>query len=511
MGTIFQKYYTKSNEIVNYMINKLSLQPNSLVLEPCAGDGVFVDSLLEKENNVKIDIFELDTEEANKLKKKYKNRNNVSIQNEDTLLYKNFINGSCNNKYDFIIANPPYGAWQDYNKREKLKTIYPKLYVKETYTTFLFLCLKLLKEEGRLVFITPDTYLNLHMHTYLRKIILQNALVEEIVIFPSNFFPGVNFGYSKMSIITLLKTSNIAAIYNNKIKIIDNLKAVNELISNNDARTTIINQKDIIKNNTYAFIFSNNKYFELLVKYSSIRVGDIANCVTGIYTGNDKKYIKVKEHSVRNSKDYKIISDDEIYKEGLDINIDGICNDNSSYIPIMKGGNTKYIKQNLWYINWSKEAVSFYRTDKKSRFQNSQYYFKQGIAVPMVSSNSVTASLLDNRIFDQSIVGVFPKEEKYILFLLAFFNTSICTELLRMINPSANNSANYIKKLPIIIPDFSIINHINKLVELILSEKEHNGNISFMENELENIFNMIFYEDQKSNISINRQKELFVL
>jgi type I restriction-modification system DNA methylase subunit len=101
---------------------------------------------------------------------------------------KSFISGRSSNKYDFIIANPPYGAWQDYEKRGKLKLIYPKLYIKETYSTFLFLCLSLLKEAGRLVFITPDTYLNLHTHTYLRKFILQNALVEEIAIFPSSFF-----------------------------------------------------------------------------------------------------------------------------------------------------------------------------------------------------------------------------------------------------------------------------------------------------------------------------------
>jgi hypothetical protein len=290
--------------------------------------------------------------------------------------------------------------------------------------------------------------------------------------------------------------------------IIDNLKLVEDL-NNNDTKAIIINQKDVIKNKICAFVFSDNKYFESLIMYSSIRVGDIASCVTGIYTGDDKKYIKVKEHSVKNSKDYKIIFDDEIYRKDSDISIDGIHSD-SSFIPIIKGGNIRYIKKDLWYINWSKEAVSFYRTNKKSRFQNSQYYFKQVIAVPMVSSNSVTASLLNNRIFDQSIVGIFPNEEKYILFLLAFFNTSICTKLLRIINPSANNSANYIKKLPIIIPDFNTINYINKLVELILLERENNGNTYFIENELENIFNMIFCENQKNNVLINIQKELFV-
>jgi phospholipid N-methyltransferase len=509
MATIYQQYYTKSNEIIAYMLNKLAIKPNSLVLEPCAGDGVFIEAILEKEKNIKIDAFELDIREINKLQIKFGAFSNVSIKNEDTLLYEDFINGKDKNKYDFIIANPPYGAWQDYEKREKLKNIYPKLYIKETYSTFLFLCLSVLKEGGKLVFITPDTYLNLHMHTYLRKIILQNALVEEIAIFPSSFFPGVNFGYSKLSIITLKKNADPLSL-NNKIRIIDNFKEPIELLRNTDTRVTVINQNEIIRNFNHAFIYSNDKYLEELLKFSSARIGDIASCVTGIYTGDDKKYIKVADYSIKNSKNYELISNDEIYTDNTNQDLVGF-NNSHSYIPIIKGGNIRFIKKDIWYINWSKEAVSFYKTNKKSRFQNPQYYFKQGIAVPMVSSHSVTASLINHRIFDQSIVGVFPSDDKMILFLLAFFNTSICTKLLRSINPSANNSANYIKKLPIIIPDYHTVMHINNLVETILLIKEKGDDSSFVENELDNIFNIIFYENQEENISKSMQLELFAL
>jgi type I restriction-modification system DNA methylase subunit len=239
MGTVFQQYYTRSNEIVGYMMNNLSLKPNTSVLEPCAGDGVFVNALLQAGKNISIDVFELDEKEAQKLKILFAGER-VSVKNADTLLYKDFINGSCNNKYDFIIANPPYGAWQNYEKREKLKIMYPGLYVKETYSTFLFLCLNLLKPGGRLVFITPGTYLNLHTHTYLRRFILKNALIKEIAIFPSSFFPGINFGYSKLSIITLEKTGSTRAVYNNTIKILDNFKEPSALITGENIRVTML-------------------------------------------------------------------------------------------------------------------------------------------------------------------------------------------------------------------------------------------------------------------------------
>jgi phospholipid N-methyltransferase len=507
MNSLYQQYYTKSNEIVTYMMNKLSVKPNSLILEPCAGDGVFVDALLKTEKEIEIDVFELDPTEAMKLNEKYKNYDNIFIRNEDTLLNEDFRNGT-NKKYDFIIANPPYGAWQNYEKRKLLKSIYSNLYIKETYSTFLFLSLSLLKEKGRLVFIMPDTYLNLHMHTFLRKYILQNSLIEEISVFPSSFFPGVNFGYSKLSIITLIKSNDYHEKINNQIKIIADFKEPVDLITGSNSKTITLRQEDVYNNICHAFILSKDKYLSDLLRNSRTYIGNIANCVTGIYTGNDKRFIKVKDHSIKNSKSYEIILEDEIDEKTIP-NLNGF--DKNVYIPIIKGGNTRYIKDNKWYINWSKEAVSYYKINRKSRFQNSQFYFKEGIAVPMVSSNCVTASIINNRIFDQSIVGIFPKENIYILFLLAFFNSNICTKLLRLINPSANNSSNYIKKLPIIIPDYDTLNHINCLMKTILSLKAKNENTEFIEIELNNIFEYIFYENKEKNIKYKYQKELFIM
>ena len=47
MEHIFRSYYTKSDFITNYMVNMLDLTPSDTILEPSAGDGVFVDKLLE--------------------------------------------------------------------------------------------------------------------------------------------------------------------------------------------------------------------------------------------------------------------------------------------------------------------------------------------------------------------------------------------------------------------------------------------------------------------------------
>ncbi len=186
------------------------------VLEPCAGDGVFIEALLKKELELFINSYELNPEAFSFLAMKYADFKDVCVKHADTLIDEELtLFSSLGGAYNRIIANPPYGGWQDYDKRKKLKKLYGDIYVKETYSLFLIRCIKLLLEHGRLVFIIPDTYLNLHMHTELRKLLLTNTKLIEIALFPSAFFPDVNFGYSNLSIITLEKSDNLNDCLNN--------------------------------------------------------------------------------------------------------------------------------------------------------------------------------------------------------------------------------------------------------------------------------------------------------
>ena len=144
-------------------------------------------------------------------------------------------------------------------------------------------------------------------------------------------------------------------------------------------------------------------------------------------------------------------------------------------------------------MNWSREAVLHYKKDKKARFQNPQYYFRFGIGVPMISSSSITASLIENKLFDQSIVGIFPKDESLTFYLLAFFNSATCNKLIRTINPSANNPANYIKKIPFIAPTDGQKRLINSTVQRILEDIATQGQYDEdIENGLNKIIEQIY-------------------
>lgn len=193
----YQAYYTESTPIVDYMVSMLQLKSTDKVFEPCGGEGVFVEAIVEDHEFIDIDVCELNEKSVKTLKDKFVDYPNVQIRQCDTLLDNDLsFNSNFGGVYDKIIANPPYGAWQDYDKRATLKKLFPNIYAKETYTLFLYRCIELLKENGILSFIIPDTFLNLHTHKVIRKHILTRTKIIELALFPSSFFPGVNFGYA---------------------------------------------------------------------------------------------------------------------------------------------------------------------------------------------------------------------------------------------------------------------------------------------------------------------------
>ena len=497
---VYRSYYTKSNPIVNYMVKMLSVEPGMRVFEPCAGDGVFIDALNNKIPNLSIDIYELDPGAISILNKKYGANKNVRIVHGDTLTSQELtFYSKAGGVYDRIIANPPYGGWLDYEKRKYLKKLYPGLYVKETYSLFLFRCVQLLRENGILVFIIPDTFLNLHMHTKLREFLLTHTKIKEIVLFSSHFFPNVNFGYSNLSIITLQKTINQNECLNNKFRVITGFKNVKELLEKGKHEHHMIyefTQKDVYDNTDHALFISENPRVMHLINSCPKRIGDIADCVTGFYSGNDKKYllrisdVKNKSKRVRYKLlDKKLICEDYMERKNILRGIEG----SGFFVPVVKGGGIKYFKPDMWYMDWSVEAVKNYKTDKKARFQNSEYYFKSGIGVPMVTSTQITAALIENKLFDQSIVGVFPRDRKWVYFLLAFFNSPTCNKLIRAINPSANNSANYIKKIPFIAPSEKMLEKINRATKKIIEDLKRTGRYEKSEElELNNLIKEIY-------------------
>lgn len=516
----FCSFYTNSEDITFYMSSRLGINDGDIILEPSAGQGIFIDEILNTKKKVHIDALDINDDAISVLQKKYDNNPDVDVRKTDTLFDSQLdkydisqlwlkqtdtlldeqldLFNSTGGYYTGVIGNPPYGAWQDYERRDLLKKKYVGQYVKETYSLFLLRCISVLKLKGRLSFIIPDTFLYVNMHTRLREILLKKTKIEEIIIFPSKFFPGISFGYSNLCIITLERSGMQDAI-DNTVKVYRGFKKSEEfrkLISNDILPDYIelftLKQSDILSNPQHRFVFADNQIVSLL-KEATINLGDVADVVTGFYTGNNKKFIKAASNDTKGAKNYDVIDSRMIVDNA---STDGEPSLTEAYIPFIKSASEKrYVRNNEdWYVRWDSDTVSFYKTDKKARFQNSDFYFKTGIGIPMVKSSVIKAFLMQNRVFDQSIVGIFPKDKSKLNYILALMNSDIVNQIIHIINPTANNSANYIKLIPYIEPSSALLEEISEMVDKImsLSLNEDVNTIKQMEDKINSMITSIY-------------------
>lgn len=94
------------------------------------------------------------------------------------------------NGFAFVVANPPYGASLSPPYRETLRQSYQDVFrgQPDTYVFFLKLGLELLASNGKMGFITPNTYLMGVNTAPLRSVLLGAGRVEEIVDLPQNIW-----------------------------------------------------------------------------------------------------------------------------------------------------------------------------------------------------------------------------------------------------------------------------------------------------------------------------------
>ncbi|WP_407572270.1 N-6 DNA methylase [Deinococcus altitudinis] len=93
--------------------------------------------------------------------------------------------------FPYVVANPPYGAELSVNYKKQLEKDWPIVWEgkPDTYVFFIQLGLKLLSKDGKMGYITPNTYLTGTNTKKVRKSLLDTTLVTQIVDLPQNIWP----------------------------------------------------------------------------------------------------------------------------------------------------------------------------------------------------------------------------------------------------------------------------------------------------------------------------------
>ena len=172
------------------------------------------------------------------------------------------------------------------------------------YGVFLELSLdKLLKLNGYLGFITPETFIRTSTYSELRRFIGNNFNVKEINIYGIGVFDNVT-----AETMTLIINKNYSK---------ENTVLFNR-IGENNLETFKVKQIDFKNTPENRFIYETNatdKKLFYLIQENSIRLGDIVEVRNGIATKADKK--KFISKTKLNKKYQKLLESPEIYRYGF--------------------------------------------------------------------------------------------------------------------------------------------------------------------------------------------------
>jgi len=197
-------------EIARFLVKWAIRCKDDLVLDPGAGEGIFVNESIRRLNELNCTVskslnqvfaIEYDNEAFNKLV--------TSMQNKyATVVDHNMVNSNFFDvwpdmgkvvfpKVDAVVGNPPYVERQLITNSDQIRNLLARRSnVKlngstDIYGYFIIHATDFLKPNGRLAFIVSDTWMNMDFGVAIRDFLLKKFRIKAIIGFDRRVFPKV--------------------------------------------------------------------------------------------------------------------------------------------------------------------------------------------------------------------------------------------------------------------------------------------------------------------------------
>ncbi|WP_202711357.1 Eco57I restriction-modification methylase domain-containing protein [Sporosalibacterium faouarense] len=359
------------------------------------------------------------------------------------------------NEYDFIIGNPPYLENRRINKhfnKDSLKERYMTATGRfDIYSLFIEKSIELTSCGGKIAFVLPGNLLTNNNFTPIRKLILENTYINEIVNLGEGIFESVSMN---MAIIILEKKE--VERKENLIVCKNIMKSKNIMKDIKYVKPKLIPQfyyEDLMKN--VFDIHSSDITFELrkrIFEKSMFKLNDICEVIAGIATGNIRKKLLTTNGNIKNTK--KIL-------EGKNI---------SDYCYSWKG---LYIIDDKGIIDKTKGE---YATFMRKEFIDDEKILIRQTADRFICAYDDEGYYLLNTLYSLKVRDEY-KDKVNIKYILALLNSNFYSFLYRSLVRESGKvfpqvKIFHIQNNPIIIPEKNVQNDFAERVDRIIEMKK---------------------------------------
>ncbi|MBS1759127.1 MAG: N-6 DNA methylase [Bacteroidetes bacterium] len=483
----FGQYFTPK-VVADFMIDLADTSTNSKILEPSCGEGIFLEILKQKGYN-NLTAYEIDQDLATDF---------------SFVRYESFVSADIDEKFDLIIGNPPYIRWK--NLEDELKSelsqnpIWNKYFNSLCDYLYIFILksIELLNENGQLIFICPEYWMNTTHSISLRNYMVQNGYFEEIYhfnetpIFDKVTVSIVIFKFVKSKALLSHKKIRVAKFYANQKLTSETLEKLQQQIPLKDAAYLQVSQFKINER----WLLQSDEVREELQQLEIVcqkqnptsllsffeeekteyhTIGEICDIGNGLVSGLDKAF-QVNGHELNNA------------EKSATINVVKA----KDLTPFFAEHITKYIFINdgLEEYEFQKAYPNFYshfqkyKADLEKRYQynrkinywewvflrNFNLFSKadKRIFVPckerISNKDYFRFALVDGGVFPtQDVTAIFrkPKTKESIEYILAYLNQTIIFDWLKCNGIVKGNIVEFSEK-PIASIPFRKINWDNK-------------------------------------------------
>ncbi|MCL2132653.1 MAG: Eco57I restriction-modification methylase domain-containing protein, partial [Lentimicrobiaceae bacterium] len=278
--------------------------------------------------------------------------------------------------FDVVIGNPPYVLCQPSNTPDNILNYYKQFdvasYKIDLFHLFFEQGIKLLKQNGKLGYITPNTYLTNKYIKLLRKFILNSTTIDYLVQHEDNVFADASVDVATIILSKQKKTGNSIILQKNK----------------NSSFETIGTKEQNEWNSDIDYVFNMNADFK--ADFSDcVALNEICNTYFGIQAFDRKSSIS------------------ETKKD-------------EQYLEIIDGGD-------IFSFSYSIPNKYFNYTERNIKSGGDWNVYKQErLVVRQIGQIPIVGMCKKNVLASNTLYSIYPKIEDYELkYILCLLNSSV--------------------------------------------------------------------------------------